>query len=200
MLADPEQTKDVADEQRDTAAKLIEAVDRWRSDVLSELNTDDERPFPVGYRDFPITHLPARDGVEHGHVVRSAKAPNCSFFTGWTNTSDRITWHVEVATPGRYEAVIHYTCAPANVGATVELSFLDAACDGKVTEAHDPPLYGKEHDRADRGSESFVKDFKPWRLGEVTLPKGRGQLTLRATDVPGPGVIDVRGVTLTLLE
>ncbi|HEX4132425.1 MAG TPA: sulfatase-like hydrolase/transferase [Pirellulales bacterium] len=199
LAADPGQANDIAGEQPDAAARLRTAALEWRSDVLSELNTDDERPFPVGYREFPVTHLPARDGEAHGHVKRSAGAPNCSFFTGWTNTSDRITWHVDVATAGRYDVVIHYTCTPANVGANVELSFLDSACDGKVTEAHDPPLRGMEHDRVPRKGESYVKDFKPWKLGTATLPQGRGMLTLRALDVPGPGVIDVRGVTLTLL-
>ncbi|MGC3972169.1 MAG: hypothetical protein QM775_33960 [Pirellulales bacterium] len=58
---------------------------------------------------------------------------------------------------------------------------------------------GKEHDRADRGTESYVKDFQPLRLGEMTLAKGRGTLTLRALEKPGPAVIEVRAVLLTLL-
>ena len=67
----------------------------------------------------------------------------------------------------------------------------------KVTEAHDPPARGAEHDRVPRQGESYVKDFKPLRLGVVELPRGRGELTLRATDIPGGGVIEVRAVTLT---
>jgi len=49
-----------------------------------------------------------------------------------------------------------------------------------------------------RDGESFVKDFKPLRLGVMTLEKGRGQLTLRALQVPGKQVMDVRAVVLTL--
>jgi hypothetical protein len=33
----------------------------------------------------------------------------------------------------------------------------------------------------------------------VKLPKGRGPLTLRATDIPGASVMDFRALTLTLL-
>ena len=69
-----------------------------------------------------------------------------------------------------------------------------------MAEAHDPPLRGAEHDRVPRQGESYVKDFKPLRLGAVTLAKGRGPLTLRATEIPGKQVMDVRGVTLTRLE
>ena len=81
----------------------------------------------------------------------------------------------------------------------MELGLGDKKLAGKVTEAHDPPLKGMEHDRTARGPESFVKDFKPWRMGEVDLPAGRGELALRALDIPGKGVIDVRLVTLKLL-
>ena len=50
---------------------------------------------------------------------------------------------------GRYEAVVYYTCAASDVGSTVELSLGEARIETKVTQAHDPPLYGKgtaEHD------------------------------------------------------
>jgi arylsulfatase A-like enzyme len=199
MTADPGQQRDVAREQPETAAKLSRAVAEWKAELLADLKKD-TRPFPVGHPAFPTTPLPARDGVPHGTVRRSAGAPNCSFFTNWTNRDDRITWDVEVATPGRYEVEVHYTCPAADVGSTVELTFADARVSGKVTDAHDPPLRGREHDRVSRGSESFVKDFRPLRLGTVTLPRGRGPLTLRATDVPGKQVMDVRAVTLTLVK
>ena len=53
-----------------------------------------------------------------------------------------------------------------------------------------------EHDRAYRGSESYVKTFKPWRMGRVKLKKGAGELTLRAVDIPGEEAIEVRWVEL----
>jgi hypothetical protein len=39
-----------------------------------------------------------------------------------------------------------------------------------------------------------VKDFKPIRLGAMRLPKGRGKLTLRAIEVAGSEVAEVRYV------
>jgi hypothetical protein len=35
-------------------------------------------------------------------------------------------------------------------------------------------------------------------LGEVRLEPGKGELKLRATDIPGKSVMDLRRVTLTL--
>lgn len=199
LTKDPGQERNLAREQPETARELKEAVARWRQDVLSELKKDD-RPFPVGYREFPTAVLPARDGLAQGRIKRSAAAPNCSYFTNWTTTADRITWDIAVATAGRYEAVIHYTCPAAEVGSTIELSFQGSRLAGKVTEAHDPPLQGMANDRVPRGGESYVKDFKPLRLGEITLEQGRGSLTLQATQVPGKQVMDVRAIVLTLMK
>lgn len=199
MTRDPGQQKDVSGEQRPVAEKLAAAARTWKQELLPGL-TNDRRPFPVGYREFPTAMLPARDGIPHSPIRRSANAPNCSYFTNWTSLDGRMTWDVEAATSGRYEAVVYYTCAEADVGATLELSFHDSRVEAKVTEAHDPPLRGEEHDRVPRHGESYVKDFRPLRLGVLSLPKGRGPLTLRATSMPGRRVADVRGVILTLLE
>jgi hypothetical protein len=72
--------------------------------------------------------------------------------------------------------------------------------EGKVSEANDPPLKGAEHDRVRRQGESYVKDFKPLKLGNIQLPKGRGLLTVRAVSIPGRQVMDLRAVFLRLVR
>ncbi len=52
-------------------------------------------------------------------------------------------------------------------------------------------------DRVERKGESYVKDFRPLRLGVLRMAKGRGKLTLRAVEVAGKSVADVRWVMLT---
>jgi hypothetical protein len=200
LTKDPGQARDVSKDHPEVASRMANAVAQWKRDVLSELNRKDDRPFPVGYSQFPRTTLPARDGVPHGNVERSAKAPNCSFFTNWTSLDDSMTWDVEVATAGRYEALVYYTCSAADVGSTVELSFGGSKLEARVTEAHDPPLTGAEHDRVPRVGESYVKDFAPLRLGVIDLQPGRDALTLRALNMSGKQVMDVRSIVLTLLK
>jgi arylsulfatase A-like enzyme len=195
MIDDPNQTRDVSGDKPDEAKKLRDAVTTWKTDVGVPQKADD-RPFPVGHKDWTRAVIPARDGVPVGGVKRSASAPNCSYFTNWTTTKDAMTWSVEVAEAGRYDAVVNYTCAAADVGSTVELKLGDAAWTGTVAEAFESPLRGKEIDRVNRGAESYMKDFRPLSLGTVTLPKGRGTLTLRATNVAGKAVADVRAVEL----
>jgi arylsulfatase A-like enzyme len=199
MLADPGQTSDIAAQRDEEAERLVRAAACWRADVLSGLQNLD-RPFTVGYPAFPVTTLPARDGVPHGAIQRSAKAPNCSYFTNWTALGDSITWDVDVAAAGAYEAEVDYTCPAADVGATVELSLNGSRLQGRVEEPNDPPLRGAEHDRVPRKGESFVKAFTPLRLGTLRLNHGRGTLTLRALMIPGKTVMDVRALRLTLLK
>jgi hypothetical protein len=199
LQADPGQDRDIAGEQKKVRARLSKAVAQWSAELLPELGKGD-RPFTVGYPDFPITPLPARDGVPHGQVRRSASAPNCSYFKNWTCPDDRITWDVVVETAGRYEAVVYYTCPPSDVGSTIELSLGKSRLQATVSRANDPPALGAEHDRVPRKGESYVKDFQPLRLGVIELASGRGQLTLRALEVPGRHVMEVRQVTLTLLK
>ena len=195
MVADPGQERNVAADHS-PAAKTMSAAARQ---FLTELNGSigpDERPFPVGFT--KSTQLPARDGKEHGGVERSGRAPNCSFFRHWTSKDDKITWDVEVTKTGDYEAVVYYACPKADLGSTFELSFNGAILEGKVTKANDPPLRGAENDRTpNRGSESYVKDFKPMTIGTVRLEKGRGELALRAKDIPGSQVMEVRLLFLT---
>jgi len=197
MIADPGQDRDIAAEQPAVAGRLRAAVAAWRAEVLPAIAQDD-RPFSVGYKAFPVTFLPARDGVASGGIQRSAKAPNCSYYTHWTSTADTITWDVEVATAGNYEAIVHYTCPKSDVGATVELGLGSARARGRVTVPCDPPAVGAEADRAPRTGESLVKEFRPLSLGTFRLPAGRAPLVLRALDMPGTQVMEVRAVELRL--
>lgn len=194
MVADPGQTRDVTAANPKETTRLLAAVDAFKKEMLPLVGPDD-RPYPVGYD--TTTWLPARDGVAHGGVQRSARAPNCSFFTHWTKPDDRITWDVEVLNSGTYSADLYYTCPAADVGSTVELTFGSSKLLGKINVAHDPPLEGLREDRADRGQESLVKAFRPLRLGTVRFEKGRATLTLRATEIPGQQVADVRYLILT---
>jgi len=142
--------------------------------------------------------LPARDGVAHGNVKRSANAPNCSYFVNWTSTDDRITWDVDIHTTGQYEVTLLYTCGESDAGSTIEMSLNSSTLTGKVSPAWDPPLITDQDVIPRPPAESIMKDFHPLALGKVQLEKGRGSLTFRATQMPGKQVMHLRGVALTL--
>jgi arylsulfatase A-like enzyme len=207
LLADPGQTRDIAAAQTEVASRLSQAVSDWRREMFgnnTELrpnpgNVVDPRPIPVGFAEFPITMLPARDGEPRGAVRRSSGAPNCSYFVNWTSKDDSMVWNLEVHTTGQYEVVIDYTCPMADAGSMIELSFNESRLAGKVTPGWDSPFYTNQDTIPRPAGESQMKDFRPLKLGTLRLEKGRGPLTLRALEIPGRSVMDVRRVALTLL-
>ncbi len=207
MEADPGQTKPINDREPELAARLKAEVASWRLEMFPPAeapkaargNAVDPRPFPVGYREFPVTMLPARDGEPEGGVRRSSNAPNCSYFVNWTDQDDRMSWQVDVHTAGRYEVVVDYTCPIADAGSLVELTFQDARLSGRVAPGWDPPLNTNQDTLPRPHGESQMKEFRPLNLGFVELNRGQAPLTLRATEIPGKSVMDVRRVTLILL-
>ncbi len=187
------QHHDVAKQHPDLARKLREAAAAHRAEAVEHFAANADRPFTVGYAE--STTLPARDGVPHGTIRRSSKAPNNSFFVNWTRDDDSITWDIEVGTAGRYRATVFYTCPDPNVGAIVRIACNNSSTETTVTEAFDPPLWDKSKERVAE-SHYFVKDFKPLELGVLTLKKGRDTLTLTAPELVGGRGIDVHSVVL----
>jgi hypothetical protein len=106
-----------------------------------------------------------------------------------------MTWDIDVASSGNYDVDLYYTCASADTGSIVELSCGGSMVRHKITEAHNPPLIGAAEDRVRRG-ESYVKDFRPLRIGSIRLAKGRGALVLRAIHIAGKQVADIRRIAL----
>lgn len=222
MSVDPGQTVPINSAVPTVAKELADAANKWRKDVLELASTKQEsieleaqlaahgikpqkrisidaRPLTVGYHEFPITMLPARDGEAFGEVKRSSAAPNSSYFVNWTSKEDTMAWHVDVHTTGRYEAIIEYTCPEADVGSLVELSFGSSRLSHRIEEAWDPPLLSNQDTLPRPAAESTMKVFRPLKLGELDLKRGQGLLTLRASEIPGKTVMDVRQLTLTLL-
>ncbi|MGJ8695196.1 MAG: arylsulfatase [Verrucomicrobiaceae bacterium] len=197
MKADPGQRKDLAKELPEVAKSLTEELGAWRATLPNRGERKELRPFLVGYPGGIDNQLPSRDGKSSGEVKRSSIHPNCSFFLNWTKPEDRIFWDVEVATGGDYEVELHYTCPAADVGSKIELSYdlNGAKVVSSIEVAHDPPLIGAEQDRSPR-TESLVKDFRVLNMGTIRLEKGQGRLSLRALEIPGKMVADIRLLNL----
>jgi len=220
MLDDPAQTRDVSGQQADVAQELLAAVEAWTQEMRGEADRKarvstaanasqrggkeargavDPRPIHVGFPEFSITILPARDAAPRGAIRRSSSAPNSSYFVNWSSLQDSIVWSVDVQTAGRYEVTIDYTCPPADAGSMIELGFQSAILQGVVQPGWDPPLNTDQDTLPRPPAESQMKPFRPLPLGTIELPTGQGELTLRAIRIPGNTVMDVRRLTLTLL-
>ncbi len=195
MTNDPGQIADISALRPKIRNQLLEEVSHWKETVLPELGKD-ERSFVIGHPNYRWTQVPARDGVSHGAIKRSGRFPNCSYYENWKTTEDKITWNCEVGASGTYEVSIHYALKKGDEGTVVQLSHNNASIEHKFTESHEVPSRGQENDRVER-RESYVKDFKEIKIGKINLTKGKGELTLKALEIPGEESIEFR---LMMLE
>ena len=92
---------------------------------------------------------------------------------------------------GDFEITVYYSCAEDAVGSIFEISFGKAKINGKINEAHNTQEYGAEEDRVIR-QESYVKDFKPLKIGVIYLPKGKGTLKIMGIKKNGKTLMDFR--------
>lgn len=189
IVSDREQRVDLASEHPGLVDSLEEVKAGWIREVVPE--SYQKRPFTIGFEDERVTWLPARDATASEGIKRSNRYPNDSFLTNWTSTQDSIRWEADVLTAGKYKATLYYTTAVGDEGAQIDLSFGDASLQATIAEAHDPVEYGMKEDRVPR-IESYVKDFRPFVLGSISLEAGQELLVLRAISIPGKAVADVR--------
>jgi len=191
MINDPSQTTDISIDKPKVLKEMLEAKEQWKKTVLVELPNIDKRPFYIGHSSVKTTQIPARDGFPHGELKRSNRFPNCTYFTNWINQKDSITWEAEVHKSGNFEVIVYYSCEEDAVGSVFEVSFGKAKIQGKIAEAHNTEEYGAEEDRVIR-KESYVKDFKPLKIGVISLQKGKGTLKIKGIKKNGRELMDFR--------
>ncbi len=195
-ISDKGQTHPLNDQHPDVHQSMIETSNQLRKELGIPYGKEN-RPFPVGYQEFPVTRLPSRDAKLRG-VQFSAKAPNCSYLTNWKKTSDEISFPIDVKTTGNYDVVMHYCCPEENLGSVVVISAADHQLRWKITEPFDSPLVGAADDLVERKGESYVKDFKAISVGQLKMDSGVQTLRLTAERITGSSVAEIRWVELRL--
>jgi len=195
MVSDPSQNKSANELYPAEAQQFLTAKKAWEEEMEME-REEAVRPFVLAHPDALFTQLPARDGESHGNIQRSNRFPNDSYFTNWVSVMDSITWDVEILGEGEYQVEAYYTCAEADIGSKVLMKIGTSTLEFQMEQPHDPPIRGMENDRVKR-MESYVKDFKPMHLGTIQLTPGRTFVTLKALDIPGSQVMDLRLLLFT---
>ena len=199
MRSDPNQTKDCQSEFPDEYQRLSQAIERWRTDVLSKASVMKDMPFTVGGGVGRVTQLPARDADFGGSIKRSNRYPNCSFLTNWSEATDWISWPIEVLEAGNYQVEILYTLPQASVPTVLKIESGASRLIHEIQQPNDSPLRGMESDRFLR-QESYVKSFAELALGTLSLEAGRQEFSIRAEMITNGQSIDLRMLTLRRVE
>ena len=116
----------------------------------------------------------------------------------WRGTESYPFWELDIVKQGVYEVTLMYVCSPEDVGSRVRVEVGDRHVDGIVSEAHDPdPIPSPDY--VPRG-EVYEKVWAPLTLGSLELPQGRTRLKVRALDLEGQEVMELKSVILRLEE
>ena len=191
--SDRSQKNDITGSHKEKVAEMQQAFSWFEANVLNSLPEKDTRPFIIAHSEERYSKLPARDGTAYGDIKRSNRFPNSSYFMNWAKTTDSICWNVKVEKTGRFEVIVYYTCAPEDIGSTIQISVGESKLTALLTKANDTPMLGAELDRVPR-EESYVKGFAPFSLGEINISEGEKKVTIKAEHIPGEEVMSLQMV------
>lgn len=195
VVADPAQLTDLSLQYPHEKQAMIDYRGNWKQTVLAELSAEDNRPFVIGSNVLDVDLLPASEGTGSGNLIRSNKHPNDSYFKQWNSRDDKISWRVDVEQGGVFEVHVYYACSKKNKGTLLRLQANQTSVEQPIHDSNESPLRGMEMDRVER-EESFLKEFKPLRVGRIRLKNGMNRLELSAPNLMMPNDVEVYMLTL----
>jgi arylsulfatase A len=201
-MQDPGQKTDVAEKYPDVLKELSDAYKKKCVEVTKD--GFDPLPAHLGHPDWPTVVLPGHeaflvtvDGAGISYHQKNGWAND--WITNWTNTAAYARWPLEIIRPLTCEVTLLYTCSKENLGAKATVQIQDKTLEAVITEAHDPPPLPSPT----RGGTRYEVPEKIWRpltLGTVKLQKGSAKVTVRAVDIPGKQMFDLKAVKIRTLD
>ena len=187
---DPGETKVVAARYPEKFRELRSRYDDWFQTAIAERGFR-RYPLPVGHEEENPVYLPATEAYFSGDIHFHAKNGYAhDWLTGWRRMEDRIYWEIDVVRPGSYSIVLEYLCPGEETGAEVEVG---AAGEQIRIKVERPTAMRPLPDRNLIPDTHYVT--MPWgrlRAGQLVLPQGRTQLSLKALAKPRGRVMDVK--------
>ena len=177
LVADPGETRSIADWNPELVRDLRARMDEWFADVTRG-QTYDRVPIQVGRDDENPVEIDLTWGDPIGQKVRPLyRNYNRDIVDQWSVPGDAMTWDLEVVRPGRYEVTLNYGCRPGDGGK------LKIEC-GRSSIVHDV--------LATAGREIF----RPQPVGFLQLTRGTAELRFTAESVKGHEIMALHKVWL----
>ncbi|WP_152050856.1 hypothetical protein [Tautonia marina] len=122
-----------------------------------------------------ILDFPADRAILLGDRLRLTGEP--AYVVDWVSKAEEIRWDFELDDPGRYVVVVEYAAPAGRGGSVVQVVSNDQIREALVHATGSPTRF-------------FPQPMK----GAITLPSGRNRLEVRAVEVPGGLVMNLRRV------
>jgi len=202
MISDPGQTENVADDHPEVLQRLSREYEDWYEQVTAA--GIEAPPLPIGFSSSEIVALQAEDSSLKGGLQFWRKIGWAhDTVTQWRNPEASVTWELDVLQEGQYEVTLMYSCPEGETGSQIEITVGERRLKSKITEAYDPrPPTEREldHKRLETSGPVWFRTYAPLAFPAVSLQKGRTQLTVRATDIPGEEAFVLKEARVRLLD
>ena len=193
MVNDPGEKVDISGEHVELSRQLYTDYMEWFREVTENLST--VRIIPVGYRESPVTYLPAHEAVINDGLTYKANVNGWAhdWIVNWDQPGDTLSWNISVTEPGDYEFVIQYDTPEQNTGSVLAISAGDQSIRHELSGFHHSDTL-PHHDRLVRVVEAFEKEWGYESLGKLRLEKGTTRVRLSAPVIKSGEVAEVKGL------
>ncbi|MFC3880044.1 arylsulfatase [Algoriphagus namhaensis] len=189
---DPSQKSNLADTYPELTMALSEEYKAWFEEVTEGANFD--RPIPISSQSNEIL-LASYESLFSGELsFYEGHGWAQDWLTQWKDLDDRITWSLDVLDPGTFEVIFEYATPEDQIGSQLVLQQGMSQISFEITE----PFIGETISSPDRitRKEAPEKTWKKIAIGEISLEKGKTDLTLFAKKIPADEVGDLYSLRL----
>jgi arylsulfatase A-like enzyme len=190
MLTDPNQEKDISDENVEMVNAFNTQFQSWFKDA-----SKDYQPIKPISLDANFVELPAFESQFTGQLkFIEGHGWAHDYLVNWTSTKDEMTWLVNSNIEKEMTVFLRYTCPKTDLGSKVSVSLTGNTISNTIIKAFDPPMIISP-DRVVR-QESYEKDWALMEIGKLKITKGQNLLKLSTLEVAHSKVADFKSLIL----
>ena len=201
---DSNQTTDIREEFQKVYDSLSVAYNNWFKEVSIK---NEKKLIAVGYKDFPITYLPAheanlfpsfgfrKDRRHTGIAYHSLYGWAHDWIDFWTKTTAYVTWDINIVEKGTFQIELKYALDTANRSTKLVLEIDNQKI---IIDSLAPFEHGdfENFDRVKREQEAPETDWKTSIIGSLNLSKGIKKIKIAALEIPGKKSIELKEILI----
>lgn len=203
---DPQQKQNLLKEYPEIYDSLSNVYDKWYQEI--SVGQVMEKAIPVGYKEYPITTLPAheahlfppfqmrKDRRHTGIAYHSLYGWAHDWIDFWTSTDAYAQWQIDVVASGKYIIEMDYALAAKNVGTELELSIGDQNIRFVVDKPFEHSLF-TNYNRVHRDQEAPETDWATFAIGNIHLAEGIKDVSIKALSIKGDKTVELKGLRIT---
>ncbi len=200
LETDHSQEEDLAESHPEVLHQLRTRYERKFSEVTRRgLEVE---PIKIGYPQEPVSVLKAGNAFletedEEGISFTYQKFPlPGNWITAWKDSESYAFWKIQNKHAGRYRLRLHYALTHEGIGTRIQVSGPETTVEFKLTQAHIAEETLIPHLLENEKMKYREQNWAKVELGEITLPAGEFNLTLKVLDPYVPNTLEVKALEL----